>query len=34
VVHGLCPVHRVNRVTGEPIPPEQILEKIEELARS
>jgi hypothetical protein len=24
----------VNRVTGEPIPPEQILEKIEELARS
>jgi 2-oxoglutarate ferredoxin oxidoreductase subunit alpha len=34
VAHGLCPVHRVNRVTGEPIPPEQILEKIEELARS
>lgn len=33
VAHGLCPVHRVNRVTGEPIPPEQILEKIEELAR-
>ena len=30
----LCPVHRVNRVTGEPIPPEQILDKIEELARS
>jgi hypothetical protein len=24
----------VNRVTGEPIPPEQILEKIEEVARS
>jgi 2-oxoglutarate ferredoxin oxidoreductase subunit alpha len=34
VAHGLCPVHRVNRVTGEPIPPEQILEKIEELARN
>jgi 2-oxoglutarate/2-oxoacid ferredoxin oxidoreductase subunit alpha len=34
VAHGLCPVHRVNRVTGEPIPPEQILEKIEEVARS
>ena len=34
VAHGLCPVHRVNRVTGEPIAPEQILEKIEELARS
>jgi 2-oxoglutarate ferredoxin oxidoreductase subunit alpha len=34
VAHGLCPIHRVNRVTGEPIPPEQILEKIEELARS
>jgi 2-oxoglutarate/2-oxoacid ferredoxin oxidoreductase subunit alpha len=33
VAHGLCPIHRVNRVTGEPIPPEQILEKIEELAR-
>jgi 2-oxoglutarate ferredoxin oxidoreductase subunit alpha len=33
VVHGLCPVHRVNRVTGEPIPPEQILQKIEELVR-
>jgi 2-oxoglutarate ferredoxin oxidoreductase subunit alpha len=29
---GRCPVHPVNRVTGEPIPPEQILEKIEELA--
>ena len=34
VAHGMCPVHRVNRVTGEPIPPEQILEKIEEVARS
>jgi 2-oxoglutarate ferredoxin oxidoreductase subunit alpha len=34
VAHGLCPIHRVNRVTGEPIPPEQILEKIEELARN
>ena len=34
VAHGMCPVHRVNLVTGEPIPPEQILEKIEEVARS
>ncbi len=34
VAHGLCPIHTVNRVTGEPIPPEQILEKIEELART
>ncbi len=34
VARGLCPIHRVNRVTGEPIPPEQILEKIEEAARS
>jgi len=34
VAHGLCPIHRVNRVTGEPIPPEQILEKIEELVRT
>ncbi len=33
VVRGTCPVHQVNRVTGEPIPPEQILEKIEELAK-
>ncbi len=33
VVGGRCPVHRVNRVTGEPIPPEQILEKIKELAK-
>ncbi len=33
VARHLCPVHRVNRVTGEPIPPQQILEKIEELAR-
>ena len=32
VTKGACPVHRVNRVTGEPIPPEQILEKIVELA--
>ena len=31
--HGLCPIHRVNCVTGEPVPPEQILEKIEKLAR-
>jgi 2-oxoglutarate ferredoxin oxidoreductase subunit alpha len=34
VTRGMCPVHRVNRVTGEPIPPEQILEKIVELAGS
>jgi 2-oxoglutarate ferredoxin oxidoreductase subunit alpha len=34
VTRGLCHVHRVNRVTGEPIPPEQILEKIVELAGS
>jgi 2-oxoglutarate ferredoxin oxidoreductase subunit alpha len=33
VVQGRCQVHGVNRVTGEPIPPEQILEKIEELAK-
>ena len=32
VAKGACPIHRVNRVTGEPIPPEQILEKIVELA--
>lgn len=32
VVRGRCPVHRVNRVTGEPIPPDEILEKIKELA--
>ena len=32
VVRGRCPVHRVNRVTGEPIPPDEILAKIEELA--
>jgi 2-oxoglutarate ferredoxin oxidoreductase subunit alpha len=32
VARGRCPVHPVNRVTGEPIPPEQILDKIEELA--
>lgn len=32
VVQGRCPVHRVNRVTGEPIPPDEILAKIEELA--
>ena len=31
VVAGRCPVHRVNRVTGEPIPPDEILAKIEEL---
>jgi len=34
VVQGRCPVHRVNRVTGEPIPPEEILAKIEELAKA
>jgi 2-oxoglutarate ferredoxin oxidoreductase subunit alpha len=34
VVQGRCQVHGVNRVTGEPIPPEQILEKIDELAAS
>jgi 2-oxoglutarate ferredoxin oxidoreductase subunit alpha len=34
VVAGRCPIHRVNRVTGEPIPPEEILVKIEELARA
>jgi 2-oxoglutarate ferredoxin oxidoreductase subunit alpha len=33
VAHGLCPIHRVNRVTVEPIPPDQILQKIEELVR-
>ncbi|MFA5028818.1 MAG: transketolase C-terminal domain-containing protein, partial [Candidatus Methylomirabilota bacterium] len=33
VSRGLCPIHRVNRVTGEPIPPDQILEKIESLVR-
>jgi len=33
VARGLCPIHRVNRVTGEPIPPDQILQKIEELVR-
>ncbi|MBI2458550.1 MAG: 2-oxoacid:acceptor oxidoreductase subunit alpha [candidate division NC10 bacterium] len=32
VVRGRCPVHRVNRVSGEPIPPDEILAKIEELA--
>lgn len=32
VARGRCPVHRVNRVTGEPIPPEQILETIKALA--
>ncbi|HEX9898145.1 MAG TPA: 2-oxoacid:acceptor oxidoreductase subunit alpha [Candidatus Methylomirabilis sp.] len=34
VVQGRCAVHRVNRVTGEPIPPEEILAKIEELAKA
>ncbi len=34
VAKGACPIHRVNRVTGEPIPPEQILEQIEKLAKS
>jgi 2-oxoglutarate ferredoxin oxidoreductase subunit alpha len=32
VVRGRCAVHQVNRVTGEPIPPEQILEAIQPLA--
>jgi len=32
VVQGRCPIHRVNRVTGEPIPPDEILAKIEEVA--
>jgi 2-oxoglutarate ferredoxin oxidoreductase subunit alpha len=31
-VAGRCAVHRVNRVTGEPIPPDDILAKIEEAA--
>jgi 2-oxoglutarate ferredoxin oxidoreductase subunit alpha len=33
VVAGRCPVHRVNRVTGEPISPDEILAAIEELAK-
>ncbi len=33
VVQGRCGVHRVNVVTGEPIPPDEILAKIEDLAR-
>ena len=33
VVAGRCPVHRINRVTGEPIPPDEILARIEELAK-
>ncbi len=28
VAQGRCPVHRVSKVTGEPIPPEQILETL------
>jgi 2-oxoglutarate ferredoxin oxidoreductase subunit alpha len=32
VVRGRCEVHQVNRVTGEPIPPEQIFEAIQPLA--
>lgn len=32
VVRGACPVHQVNKVSGEPIPPDEILAKIEELA--
>jgi len=32
VVQGRCPIHRVNRVTGEPIAPDEILAKIEEVA--
>jgi 2-oxoglutarate ferredoxin oxidoreductase subunit alpha len=34
VVAGRCGVHRVNRVTGEPIPPDEILAKIEEVAKA
>ena len=34
VVRGACPVHRVNRVTGEPIPPDEILAKVEELVQA
>ena len=34
VVQGRCGVHRVNVVTGEPIPPDEILAKIEELAKN
>ncbi len=33
VVRGACAVHGVNVVTGEPIPPDTILSKIEELAK-
>jgi 2-oxoglutarate ferredoxin oxidoreductase subunit alpha len=31
VAHGTCPVHRVNRITGEPIPPAEILAAVEAL---
>ncbi|MFB3819122.1 MAG: 2-oxoacid:acceptor oxidoreductase subunit alpha [Candidatus Methylomirabilales bacterium] len=31
VARGACPVHRVNRITGEPIPPAEILAAIEAL---
>jgi 2-oxoglutarate ferredoxin oxidoreductase subunit alpha len=34
VVAGRCAVHRVNRVTGEPIPPDEILAKIDEVAKA
>jgi len=34
VVAGRCAVHRVNRVTGEPIPPDDILAKIDEVAKA
>jgi 2-oxoglutarate ferredoxin oxidoreductase subunit alpha len=34
VVAGRCPVHRINRVTGEPIPPDDILTKLVELAKA
>jgi 2-oxoglutarate ferredoxin oxidoreductase subunit alpha len=34
VAAGRCAVHRVNRITGEPIPPEQILEAVQALARA
>jgi len=32
VVAGRCPIHRVNQVTGEPIPPNEILHLIMEVA--
>jgi 2-oxoglutarate ferredoxin oxidoreductase subunit alpha len=32
VVQGRCPIHRVNLVTGEPLPPADILSRIEAVA--